>query len=446
MPVQTISQPHIPSIVDVTADSNPPSTAAMPAILIGVGAIAVFVIGVIAWCIYVPMTRSIHASGELVFQGKRQAVQHLEGGIVGKILVKDGELVNAGQPLIVLERKQVQPLVTMLEEQSAAEAAYSARLEAESRDLPRVNFPGTASSKAAQTETRLFEARRVAFNNQLELTELQISQVKESIKGINERLAAKQIEIGIIKEQLQANQSLQQAGYIPRTIVLDQQRQLTAMLGDQESIIASLASEKQRIHELEQRIISLKSDRIQAAVNEQKQSMQRRIDLQERIRPVRDTLDRQIIRAPVAGKVVGLKVTTIGGVLNPRETLMEIAPTDDKLIVEAKVKGENINDVKVGQKADVTISGLDPQKIPYLKAKVVYVSADRIAAPQSSQMPQTFYAISVVLDNEYMKKFPDINLIPGMTANVSIAAKPRSALNLMMEPLIKHAKKAINAI
>ena len=133
--------------------------------------------------------------------------------------------------------------------------------------------------------------------------------------------------------------------------------------------------------------------------------------------------------------------------LNGREVIMEIAPTNDQLIVEAKVKSEDINEISVGQSADVTITGLDPTKIPFLKAKIVYVSADRIVTPpQSSQGEGTQYAIIVVLDSEYLKKFPEINLIPGMTANVSIAAKPRSALNLILEPLIKHGKKAINAI
>ena len=114
LPVGTRPRSHIPSIVDVTADSTPPSTSALPAILVGFGIIAVFVAGIIAWFVYMPLARSIHAPGELVFQGKRQTVQHLEGGIVGKILVKDGDLVKAGQPLIELERKQVQPLVHML--------------------------------------------------------------------------------------------------------------------------------------------------------------------------------------------------------------------------------------------------------------------------------------------------------------------------------------------
>jgi len=443
-PVAAPSRSHIPSIDIVLADDSPPTTSALPAILVGVGIITIFVFGVIAWCVYVPLGASLHAPGELVFQGKRQAVQHLEGGIVGRILVRDGDFVAAGQPLIELERKQVLPLVHMLEEQSVAEAAYNARLEAESSNLTKIKFPESANGKAAQTESRLFQARRDAFNNQLELTNLQINQIKESIKGLKERLSSKETEIGIVQEQFNANQTLQKDGYVPRTVILDLQRQLAAMTGDRESIIASLASEQQRTLELEQRIVSLKSDRIQGAVNEQKQSNLRRIDLQERIRPVRDTLDRQIIRAPVAGKVVGMKVATVGGVINPRETLMEIVPTDDQLIIEAKIKVENISDVRVGQSADVTITGLDPRKIPFLKAKVIYISDDRIIPPPS-QGPLPYYSASLVLDHEEMKKFDDIRLRPGMPAQVSIAIKPRSAFNLMIEPLMGHARKAIHA-
>jgi len=243
---------------------------------------------------------------------------------------------------------------------------------------------------------------------------------------------------------LNANTALQKEGYVPRTVILDLQRQLAAMTGERESISAALAGEQQRIMELEQRIVALKTERVQGAINEQKQSNLRRIDLQERIRPVRDTLERQIIRAPVKGRVVGLKVATVGGVLNPRETVMEIAPIDDQLVVEAKIKVEDINDVKVGQNADVTISGFDPRKIPFLKAKIVYLSADRII-PQASQGQQPYYAATLVLDKEYMKNYSDIHIMPGMSANVAIAAKPRSTISNMIDSFNARYRKAQNA-
>jgi HlyD family type I secretion membrane fusion protein len=446
-------QNQLPSIEVVTHDEGPPSFSTMSTIKVGVTIVGCFVLGVILWIVLVPMGTAITAPGEVVFLGKRQSIQHLEGGIIKTIFVKDGEVVKVGQPLIELEQSQVQPIVQMLEQQDAAEIAQTARLEAESKGLSQIAFPPTLVAhsnnpeihKVMQNENRLFIARRAAHGNQVQLIRLQISQLRETIKGMEESLAAKRQEIGTVKEQLAANQALQRDGYVARSVVLDLQRLLSEKTGQKDSMAASLASERQRIHELEQRIASLNSERVQVTMNELKQSVSRRIDLQERIRPVKDTLERQVIKSPVLGKVVGLKVTTIGGVIMPRETLMEIAPLSDQLIVEAKIRVEDVNEVSVGQKAEVRVSGLDARTIPALKAEVTYISADRIIpAPAQGQQPP-YFAATLKLDQDFMKKVGDVKLMPGMTASVAIAAKPRSAYSYLIEPLFARSRKAIHA-
>ena len=313
---------------------RPPSTdvafrnAAMdarPAVLTGLAIVLTFLGCIFFWVVYVPLRADIHVPGEVVFKTKRQTVQHLEGGIVKEILVKDGDLVKAGQPLIKLENTQVQPLVNMLDEQNIAEIAYMARVEAESRDLGSIAFPRSITSQAKnptvakimQSEERLFSARRASFQNQVELMRLQIAQLRESSKGTMERLATKKQELDLLKQQLEANQTLQRQGYVTNTVVLDYQRAVAAQTGEYNMIASSVAGDKQRKIELEQRILALRADRVQGAVNEIKQSALRRIDQQEKIRPLRDTLERQVIRAPVAGRVLGLKVTTVGGIVMP---------------------------------------------------------------------------------------------------------------------------------
>lgn len=450
---QTTEKSHLPSIVVSPADEGPPSISTDSTIKFGVAVIGFFVLGVVLWSVFISMSAAISAPGEVVFQGKRQSVQHLEGGIVKTIYVKDGDLVKVGQPLIELEQSQVQPIVQMLEQQDAAEIAQAARLEAESRGLPSIVFPPSLTnhakdpeiSRIMQNETRLFAARRSAHGNQVQLIRLQIAQIRETIKGLEESLMSKKQEVATIREQLAANQALQQDGYVSRSMILDIQRQLSEKIGQRDTMSASLASERQRIHELEQRIASLNSERIQVTMNELKQSVSRRLDLQERIRPVKDTLERQIIKSPVMGKVVGLKVATVGGVIMPRETLMEIAPLSDQLVVEAKIKIEDINEVKVGQKAEVRITGLDMRTIPPLVAEVTYISADRIVPVPSQGQQQPYYGATLKLDEEFMKKFHDVKLIPGMSAHVSIAAKPRTAYSYIVEPFFASVRKAVHA-
>ena len=423
------------------------SMSARPAVLAGLGIIAFFFGSVLLWMVYIPLRADIHVPGEIVYKTKRQTVQHLEGGIVKEILVKDGDMVQAGQPLIKLESDQVKPLVTMLEEQNVSEMASLARVESESKDLGSIQFPraiiGHAKdpqvAKIIQTEERLFTARKVAYQNQVQLMRSQIAQLNESTKGTQERLATKKQELSLLKEQLEANQTLQRQGYVTNTVVMDLQRTLAANTGEYNMIAASIAGDKQRKIELEQRILALRAERVQGAVNEMKQSSLRRIDQQERVRPLRDTLDRQTIRAPIAGKVVGLKVTTIGGVIMPRDTLLEIAPTGDHLILEAKIRLEDITEVKIGQKADVTLNGVHLLARPDVKAKVTYISDDRII-PNGNQAP--YYAAQLDFDQKSLKTLGDTILRPGMTAVVDVATKPRTPISDMFESLHEHFVKS----
>jgi len=225
-------------------------------------------------------------------------------------------------------------------------------------------------------------------------------------------------------------------------LVLDQQRGFAASSGELESIRSAIAGDKQRIAEIEQRIVTLKSERVQGAVSELKQSALRRIDQEERIRPLMDTLDRQVIRAPVSGRVVGLKVSTVGSTIIPRDVLMEIAPSGEALILEAKIEMKDINEVKVGQMADVTIQSFDARRTLPFRAKVTYISDDRIVPSPSSQL-QPYYSAHLEFESDSLKDHSADKLIPGMTAYVSIAIAPRTAVDYLVEPLKESARKAL---
>ena len=425
------------------------SISSLPAIIYGLTVLVLFFVCVALWMVYVPFNNVVSVQGEVVFKNKRQPVQHLEGGIVKSILVHDGDMVQVGQPLIILESKQILPIVTMIQEQNLAEAAQMARVEAESKDSKTIQFPHSLASRAKDpsiariilAEEKLFNARREAAQHQIELLRLQISQMKESSKGNRDRLVIKDQEIGFIKEQLAGNQALLKEGYITKTFVTDQQRLLLEKTGEREILAASIASEKQRLAELEQRILAFKSDRVQGAITEMKQSGVRRIDLEERIRPMRDTLDRQVIRAPVTGKVVGLKVTTVGGIVIARDALMEIAPTGDNLILEGKIKLEDILKVSIGQQAHAVIMGFDPRTTPLLNARITYISDDRLIS-NSPQGQQANYIAYFELEPESLKLLGDLRLMPGMSAMLTIITKPRTPFDAIIVKFRESFSKA----
>lgn len=428
-------------LTDATRETN---VSPRSIILTGVGILALFVGSFALWAWLAPLHSAVITQGEVTFKGKRQSVQHLEGGIVKRILVKDGDIVKAGQPLILLEDDQVRPMVAMIENQSATEAAAIARLEAEKNNQATVIFPKGTPVNAAQTENKLFMARKEAFQSQIEVLKSQIEQTHEGIKGLQEQLAAKGQEISSLKEQLNSNRTLLKDGYVTKTSVLELERMLAQKVGEREQISAGISANKQRLAELNQRIISLKTDRIQNAVTEQKLSTVKQLELKERVRPSRDILERQVIRAPVSGIVVGLKVATIGGVVMPREPLMEIAPQSDDLYLEAKVMVNDISDLKVGQEAEVTISAFKSSSTPPVKAKLTYISADRLTL-RTAQGEMPYYDVQLVFDKESLKLLGDQKLVPGMMAQVTIATMPRTAMDYFIAPLRDRMGKAFHA-
>lgn len=415
-----------------------------PIIWAGVAILALFFGGLTLWGFLAPLNAAVHAQGEVVFQNKRQAVQHQEGGVIKQILVKDGDTVTAGQPLIVLEDDQVKPIVDLYKGQAQAETASLYRLEAEKNDLPAPVFPGGIPAGIVQTEMKLFTAKREAYLKQIDMVKSQIEQSREIIKGAQEQLVSKQKEIDSLKEQLEANKSLLKEGYVTRTIVLDLERNLAQKQGEQEQISSGMASTLQRQAELEQRILSIKAERVQQAANEIKQAALKRIELEERVRPSRALMVRGVIRAPVTGKVVGLKVATVGGVVIPREPIMEIAPKADNLIIEAKVAVNDISDVKLGQTAEVTLTAFKSSTTPPVKATVTYISDDRLTT-RTAQGDTSYFAAHLELDPASLRALNDLQLVPGMQAQVSIATKPRTAFDYFIGPLRDRMKKAYHA-
>lgn len=420
-------------------------------IFAGLGIIGLFFGAFALWSTLTPLHGAVQSMADVIFDSRRKTVQHLEGGIVKQILVKEGDTVKAGQPVIILADEQIRPIVEMMEGQSVAETAALARLEAEKGDQATITFPPALLSRAndptvarvMQTETRLFNAKRDSFKSQIDITKSQIQQVQEETRGLQEQLISKKKEIASIAEQLLANRELLKDGYVTKTIILDLERAHARESGELEGLVAAIARNKQRLSEYEMRILGLKSARIQEAASEAKLSTAKRLELEERIRPSKNSLDRQVIRAPVSGRVVDLKVTTTGGVIAGKEPLMDIVPQSDQLILEARIGVNDINDVKIGQKADVTLTAYKASSTPTVKAKVTYIAADR-QVNRTAQGDMPYYTVRLEVDPQSMKDAGDLRLYPGMMAQVSIQTHPRTAFDYFIGPLTQRMGKAFH--
>lgn len=394
-----------------------------------------------SWVAFAPLHGAVMAAGQVKVENSRKTIQHLEGGIVGQILVKEGQFVKKGETLIVLESAQVDAQLNIVEDQLAVEQAAAARLQAEKFGRSSVAFPKDLIAKAKEptiaeimrNETALFNIRRQTLNSEIGLMQGQILEVKGEIAALNSQLKATDTTIGYLNEELAVNEKLAQKGFVASPRLLEFKRSLSAQNDRQGEYNADIARAKQKINELGLRIASLRHEYTTQANNELKTSQDKIFDLEERLRVPQDAMRRQTIASPVSGRVVGLKVHTVGGVIGAREPLMDIAPEQGDLIIESRVQISDIDDLRLGMDAEVRLSAYKQRTTPLVRGKVINVGADSLM-DEATNTP--YYLAQVRVDATSLKEAgDDIKLYPGMPAEVYILTHSRTAMQYLLDPI-----------
>jgi HlyD family type I secretion membrane fusion protein len=416
----------------------------------GLTVIVVGVIGLGGWAAFAPLSGAVIAPGFVKVDMNRKVVQHQEGGIVKQILVRDGDRVRAGQTVMVLEDVRVDASLEALRTQLDAERAKAARLEGERIVAAAPTFPAelTARSKEARVaelierETALFRARRQSLDTQVEVINKQIRETRDEIKAWREQISAEERAIKLMREELAANESLLKQGFVANTRILGLQRQVAeyeARYGEHQ---AELAKAHQRISELELRKLSMRNDYVKAATDELKDSTSRIFDLDERLRPTKDASERQKIVAPIAGEVVNLKFFTPGGVVGPREVLMDIVPDEKTLIVEARLRPEDINHVRPGAHADVRLTAYKPRNTPLVEGTVTYVSGDRLV-DNSAPGGTPYYMVYIDVPHKALADAGNLKMTAGMPAEVYIRTDQRTAADYLLAPVTAYFRRGM---
>ena len=292
-----------------------------------------------AWAALAPLQSAAIAPGVVSVDSSRKTVQHLEGGIVGEILVREGVEVEAGQVLIKLDEVQARATRELLRGRLITATSLQARLEAERRGQDRIDFPDWLQAETEDATAKevmaaqysIFEARRESLRGQIAILEQRIAQFDEEIGGLEGQIAAEDRQIRLIAEEVRDLQKLVKKGLAPRPRLLELQRQAAEIQGSRHQNQARLARVRQQIGEARLRISELRTQRDNEIVEELREVQSELLDLTERMRAASDVLSRTEIRAPISGTVVGLQVHTAGGVIAPRERLMDIVPSEDPL-------------------------------------------------------------------------------------------------------------------
>jgi len=352
----------------------------------GIAAILVLVAAVAAWAALAPVSGAVIAPGSVKVDMYRRTVQHQEGGIVDEILVRDGSRVKAGEALVVLKDVKVEAGIEVVLTQLDGEIAKSARLQAEQAWATEVTFPADLRARASQPriadllrrESELFHTRRDSYRTQLGLIQQQIKDTENEIRARQAQIKADEAALRFQSEELESNRKLLKEGFISNVRILSLERGLAdvgARLSEHE---ADLATARGKASELQLKAVNLRTTMMQEAANEMRQTTVQILDLRERLRPLQDAATRQRIVAPIAGQVVGLRITTIGAVIGPRDPILDIVPENVELIVEGRVRPEDVNYVHVGADADVRLTSFRQRITPVVGGSVIYVSADRI--------------------------------------------------------------------
>jgi len=392
------------------------------------------------WATLAPLSGAVIGNGFVKVDLNRKTVQHLEGGIVKEIRVRDGDKVVAGQTLILIEDERVDASVDVVQNLLDAELAKAARLEAERDGLDAVTFPASVMARATdskvaeliRTETNFFNTRRDSMKQQIFLLEQQMGEARTEIRSLDQRAAAEQAASNLLAEEIAANEALEAKQYVQKTHLLDLRRGIEDYKARRGEHLADMARAGQKITDLELRMANVRDSYLKEATEGLTASQSRIFDLQERLRPSVDQQKRQHIVAPISGTVVDLKVFTVGGVIGPREPLMDIVPEENDLIVETQIALDDIDDIHVGQEADVRLSAYKRRTTPLVVGSVTYVSADRLTSPDKEQ---TYYLTRITVTRESLAEAGNIVMYPGMPAEVFIRTAERTALDYMLAPI-----------
>jgi epimerase transport system membrane fusion protein len=409
-------------------------------IRIGLAVIAALFLGIGIWMAVTPLSGAAIAPGAVKVDMNRKILQHQEGGIIKEILVRDGSHVEAGQTLLVINDVRVDANYDLLVTQLDSEMAKASRLFAESTLDGSVSYAKELLSRVEESrvkelmrrENAVFATRRQMLDTQIKLLKEQIEEARREAGGLGEQVEAEKRAIQWQQEELRANQQLAEKGFMSNTRLLALQRgvaEYEARLGEHR---AALAQARQRSGDFELRIASLRNNYMKEAADELKEATAKTYDLRERLRPSLDASQRQKVIAPVSGEVVDLRVTTVGAVVGPREPLLDIVPVNPELIIEARVRPEDITYVKVGGDADVRLSAFKQRITPTVSGKVTYVSADSLT---DSKTGATYYLTHVKLTLESLKEAGDLKLQAGMPAEVFVRTPARTPLQYLLDPL-----------
>ena len=400
--------------------------------------------GFMAWALLAPLDEGIPAEGTVAVETSRKRVDHLNGGLVEQIMVREGQTVREGDELLVLNATQSKSALNATQGQRFTAMAMLDRLRAERDGAATLGFSPELTAAAAndaeaasvmRAQQDLFASRRVALGGELRI-------IRESVLGLEQQLASlsqlkieREKQIALLNEQLSSFRELRTAGFVSRNQLLELERQMAEVTSRQSEDLSNIAGVNARLAEFRMRG-SQRQIEYRREVEAQLAEVQRDLStLGERLAGQRDTFERLVLRAPVSGTVVDMAFHTLGGVVRPGERIMDIVPENDALVVEARVAPQYIDSLHAGLPADLHFDAYASRaQRPVIRGELTVISADAL---KDERTGLSYYTLRVTVPADEARRLGDLRLQPGMQTTVMVKTGERTLMTYLTNPLVR---------
>ncbi|WP_428833856.1 HlyD family type I secretion periplasmic adaptor subunit [Methylorubrum populi] len=406
------------------------------------------VFGVGGWATFTDISAAVIAPGQLVVETDVKKVQHPTGGVVGELLAREGQRVAAGDVLIRLDETQTRANLDIVLKAMDELSARRARDEAERDGLKTITFPpdlvaridtDPTVARLIDGESRLLAARVAGREGQKAQLRERVDQLRQEIAGLTKQAAAKDREINLIGHELTGVRDLYAKNLVPLSRVTALERDAARLEGERGQLVASTASARGKIAETELQILQIDGEMRTEVGKDLAEIRGKWSELREKRVAAEDQLKRVELRAPQDGFVHQMSVHTVGGLVVPSEPAMLIVPASDQLLVEVRVQPQDIDNVRVGQKAVLRFPAFNTRTTPEIDGEVVRVSADVTQDPKTGQ---SYYTARIRIREDQKDRLKGLRLVPGMPVESFTQIGERSVLSYLTKPLTDQIAKA----
>lgn len=414
----------------------------------GLGLVVAGFGGFILWAMLAPLDAGVVANATVNVTDNRKTIQHLTGGSVDSILVREGDRVERDQPLIELDATRAVAEQGMVSAQYIVVSTVRSRLQAERDNAEQVQFDPELLSRfaddprlhaAVALQQRLFDTRRAALAGEAEILRENMHGAEEQLKGLRQVQGSRSAQIRLLEQELSGVRSLAAEGYVARNRMLELERNAAELSGSLAQNIADIGRTRNQIAEFKLRILQLEQEFQQQLQSQLTEAQKESAALTDRLRALDYEVANTVIRSPIDGVVLGLTTSTIGGVIQAGSRIMDVVPASEPLQINAMVPVQAIDRMAPGLPVDIAFPAFSHAQTPNIPGRVLTVSADRLVDESNNQ---PYYLAQVQVTAEGMDKLGSNRIRPGMPATVTIKTGERNLMSYLMKPLLDRIDSA----